>query len=262
MRQVTSDDHYLDLIGKSYATSRRQWFRCVTCGHVHNSVRLTDSELEQLYKRFRDQEWRNETPDEYFDRITSLPLTESENSKKMDIIEEWTRIGQRSSGSALDVGCGGGVLIETMRRRLHGNWSFFGVEPTSSFAELASRRTGAHVVNSNYQSGIFGAQKFELITCCQVLEHLGAPNQLLSDVRSDLAGDGYFYLEVPDISDFETLPDGHDRFMAQHVSYFSEPVLRAALEQSGFNVVQQGVATTVRGRNNLWFVSQALSDVG
>lgn len=219
-------------------------------------MRLRDYELETLYARFRDQEWRNESPDQYFERIISLSEAESENFQKFSIIEEVTGICQLSEGNVLDIGCGGGVLIEEMRQRLQGNFEFFGVEPTSSFAELAGRRTGAQVANQNYMCGIFGERKFDLITCCQVLEHLGAPIKFLTDIRTDLTDVGYLYLEVPDISDFETLPEDHDRFMVQHISYFSESVLRAALERSGFKALYNGITKTIRGRNNLWFVSQ------
>jgi hypothetical protein len=79
---------------------------------------------------------------------------------------------------------------------------------------------------------------------------------LLSDVLRDLKSEGYFYLEVPDVADFSTLPEGHDRFMIQHISYFSESVLRRALEDVGFETLHHGITTTVRGRNNLWFVLQ------
>lgn len=256
IRQVTGADHYLDLIGKSYSSVPREWLRCANCGHIHNAVRLSAQETTELYARFRDQEWRNESPDQYFDRITSLPEGESENAQKFRIIKDFTKLSQRVEGSILDVGCGGGVLIETMRKALGDNWSYFGVEPTASFAELAGRRTGASVSNSNYAPGIFGDRKFDLITCCQVLEHLESPRQLLSDVLRDLKSEGYFYLEVPDVADFSTLPEGHDRFMIQHISYFSEPVLQKALEDVGFEILHHGITTTVRGRNNLWFVLQ------
>jgi len=256
IRQITSSDHYLNLIEKPYASIRRCWLRCELCSHVHNSVKLRDSELKSLYARFRDQEWRNESPDQYFERITSLSEAESENFQKFSIIEEFTGICQLSEGSVLDIGCGGGVLIEEMSRRLQGKFEFFGVEPTSSFAELARRRTGAQVANQNYMCEIFGERKFDLITCCQVLEHVRAPIEFLTDIHSDLTDVGYLYLEVPDISDFETLPEDHDRFMVQHVSYFSESVLRAALERSGFRELYHGITKTIRDRNNLWFVSQ------
>lgn len=222
-------------------------------------MKLKDSELETLYARFRDEEWRNESPDEYFDRIVSLSETESENFQKFSIIGEFSGICQLSEGSVLDIGCGGGVLIEEMRGRLQGRFEFFGVEPTSSFAELAVRRTGAQVANQNYTCGIFGERKFDLITCCQVLEHIGAIIKFLSDIRSDLTDSGYLYIEVPDISDFGILPLDHDRFMVQHISYFSEPVLRVALELSGFKNLYQGITNSIRGRNNLWFVSQKYS---
>ena len=96
----------------------------------------------------------------------------------------------------------------------------------------------------------------DLITCCQVLEHLDSPRQLLSDILLDLTAEGYSYLKVPDIAEFLTLPENHDRFMVPHISYFSEPVLRRALEAVGFEIVHRGVTTTVRGRNNLWFILQ------
>lgn len=86
-------------------------------------MRLSAQETTELYARFRDQEWRNESPDQYFDRITSLPEGESENAQKFRIVGDFTKLSQRVEGSILDVGCGGGVLIETMRRVLGDDWS-------------------------------------------------------------------------------------------------------------------------------------------
>ena len=257
---VTDPDNYLDLIGKKYETADRYWARCDSCGHLHNSVRLSSAELGDLYDRFRDQEWRQETPDQYFDRITSLPADQSENFQKVELI-----VGLLGSlevtdakRSMIDIGCGGGVLIDTFKRRLADGWSFFGVEPTASFAELAGRRTGAKVVNDGYRSGLFGGTKFDLATCCQVLEHLDTPREFLSQIRRDLRDGARLYLEVPDESDFQTLPAGHDRFMAQHVSYFGKSLLWKLLEEQGFAIRHSDVVKTVRGRNNLWFLAEAV----
>jgi hypothetical protein len=108
IRQVTCADPYLDLIGKSYSSTPREWLRCSNCGHIHNAVRLSAQEVTELYARFRDQEWRNESPDQYFDRVTSLPNAQSENVQKIRVIDEVTGISHRSGGRVLDVGCGGG----------------------------------------------------------------------------------------------------------------------------------------------------------
>jgi len=256
---VSGPDPYLDLIGRKYEPLARFWVRCDRCGHLHNSVRLSGEELETLYDRFRDEAWRKESPDQYFDRITSLSPDQSENHQKVDLILSLLddRRATDTGQLMIDIGCGGGVLIETFQRRLSDTWSFFGIEPTSSFAELAHRRTGATVINANYQSSLFGETKFDLATCCQVLEHLSDPGDFLTQIRMDLRDGASLYLEVPDESDFRSLPANHDRFMAQHVSYFGKALLQRLLEDRGFSIEHSGVHRTVRGRNNLWFLASA-----
>lgn len=259
MHVVIGDDHYLGLIGISQENLERAWLRCNKCGHLSNSVRLSKTELQLLYDRFRDQEWRHESPNAYFDRITLLEPSESENYQKMQlIIRELGPTMPQSIRRMLDIGCGAGVLIHTAKQLLGGEWSFYGIEPTASFADLASKRTSARVVAANYSPGIFGYQQFDLATCCQVLEHIEKPREFLNGIRSDLRDGGYLYLEVPDLSDFGSLKMTHDRFMSQHISYFSSSTLSSMLEESSFSVVANEVTRTVRGRNNLWFFAQAI----
>ena len=59
------------------------------------------------------------------------------------------------------------------------------------------------------------------------------------------------YIEVPDSIDFEELPSKHDRFLAQHLWYFSRAVLKKMFEDTGFKVVKIDSQKTIRGRNNL-----------
>ena len=258
LRLVTHRDDYLDLLEMNYDALSREWLQCTFCSHVHNSTRLSPEDLVTLYERFRDQEWRKESPDEYFDRITAMPAAASENSQKMSLLQRVVGSEKLSQGgAAIDIGCGGGVLLHTAKKALGGGWRFYGVEPTPSFAELGSRRTGAAVINGNYRAGLFADIKFDLAMCCQVLEHLDRPSEFMGEIRSDLISDGLLYLEVPDVSDFQTLPQDHDRFMVQHVSYFSQPTLQGLLTRSSFKILDSGISTTVRGRNNLWFMAQA-----
>lgn len=257
LRTQTGVDTYLELAGVPSGEVIREWHRCSDCRHIFNSIQLEESELERLYKRFREEEWRRETPDQYFDRITRLPPEESENHEKAQLIV--INLGSQldAGGKLLDIGCGGGVLIDTLQRTLPQGWSFFGVEPTPSFASLAERRTRAQIKCSMYGSGLFDSAPFSAATCCQVLEHVPDPRGFLAKVRADLDSDAWFYLEVPDESDFETLEVNHDRFMSQHISYFSKHVLSQLLEDQGFEVFQCGIARTVRQRNNLWFIAKA-----
>lgn len=232
---------------------RRSWLICRNCGHVHNGFRLSTTQLNVLYQNFRDSAFREESPDEYFDRIVGLPEAESENFQKVSKIHsKLIAEGQTGSGIALDIGCGGGVLIDSLSKMLP-DWDFYGVEPTPEFADLASRRTVAHVACGYYRGDHFslGGRAFDLITCCAVLEHVVRPSNFLSVISRDLAPRGLLYLEVPDLSAFRYLPSDHDHFMVQHISFFSTESLLRVLEEQGFEVIENDVYTTKRGHRNL-----------
>ena len=130
LRSVTHRDDYLDLLGMSYDALSREWLQCALCNHVHNSIRLSPEDLVTLYERFRDQEWRKESPDEYFDRITAMPAAASENSQKMSILQKVAGSERLSQGgAAIDIGCGGGVLIHTAKNVLGGGGGFMALSP-------------------------------------------------------------------------------------------------------------------------------------
>ena len=75
-------DTYLDYMGIEYKALNRFYKRCAKCGFVYRSTYLTESEKEKLYSCFRDYDLRNETHEEYFDRISNLPIENSENGEK------------------------------------------------------------------------------------------------------------------------------------------------------------------------------------
>jgi len=243
-------DEYLELIGISSNEVTRRWLKCKNCGLVIHDPQLTAADTRILYERFRDTSFREETPDQYFDRIMGLPAEQSENHEKCVWFKSFIPTSDGPS-NILDIGCGGGVLLAMFRQQFGTNWSTYGVEPTPSFAELADRRLGGTVLNSNYTSGLFQGVKFQLITCSQVLEHVDDPLNFLSQIGTDLAENGHLYLETPDIRDFETLPTDHDRFQMQHFWYFSEETIRAFARLAGLRVVTSDIVSTVRKRNNI-----------
>ena len=112
------DDTYLNLIASRNCDSR-YWRKCCGCQIYSSYPSLTDSALKDLYRHFRDCSFRNETPDEYFDRISGLARGESENEAKV----EWLRkhlpsIFLLERARVLDIGCGGGVFLHTFGKYL------------------------------------------------------------------------------------------------------------------------------------------------
>jgi trans-aconitate methyltransferase len=160
--------------------------------------------------------------------------------------------------TVLDIGCGGGVLIHTMKQ----NWpraKFWGVEPSPNFCDLSSRRTNAVIKNGLFRQGDFPDQTFDLITCCQVFEHVQDLKSFVRAIKTNMHSLSFFYLEVPDISDFDFLDANHSRFTEpSHLWYFGETFLRNFLGNEGFKVQSSKIHRTVRGRNNLTLILQRI----
>ena len=242
-------DEYLDLIDPAYQDESRRWVTCESCGFVYHDPQLDEVDTSKLYEKFRDMSFRNETPDEYFDRITTLPKAESENSAKVDWLHRELPDLIRKGGRILDIGCGGGVFLHTFLKTF-ANWEASGIEPTIAFAELASRRLDRPILAGSYSKGMCGTG-FDLITCNQVLEHTTDPKVFLDDIYGDLKEGGCLYLETPDTADFALLPPDHDRFLMQHLWYFASDSLQRLARKAGFEVVTVQKQLTKRGRNNL-----------
>ena len=213
-----------DILVPDMKEKERKWLDCLNCEVTFSYPRLSINQLEYMYENYRSESFRGETPDQYFDRITGYKPEESENNHKVKWIN--SLLGKNfSPNKILDIGCGGGVLLHTLKSFFKDS-SLFGVEPTSSFADLSKRRTGADIVNGYFNNETFNNHRFNLITCCQVLEHVEDLKTFVFDIKNVLQLKGYLYIEVPDISDFNSLPIRHSRFSEpSHLLVFSFPIL-------------------------------------
>ena len=243
------EDEYLTLIDPELNKIDRSWVECDSCKLIYHDPQLEESDTNILYQKFRDPSFRDEVADDYFDRIISIPTSDSENHAKVEWLSNNISNYIGEGGSILDIGSGGGVFLYTFLQK-NKSWIPYGVEPTIEFADLTKRKLDCSVHAGNYSRDIFDT-KFDLITCNQVLEHTINPMDFLNDIFSDLNHGGYLYIEIPDAIDFEELPPEHDRFLAQHLWYFSRVVLEKMFKDAGFKVIKIESQKTIRGRNNL-----------
>lgn len=228
--------------------AERSWVKCVDCGIFYSTPELSDAQIDQMYRVYRSTNFRKEAEDDYFDRITAKNSTESENFFKVEFLKQYLEI---PPSSCLDIGCGGGVLIHSLSQE-YPDTDFYGVEPTPNFCDLANRRTNAQVVNGYYTRSVYPNIKFDLITCCQVFEHVKDLKSFVQDLKTNLSCNSKFFLEVPSTNDFETLETSHSRFCEpSHLWYFSDSFLRNLFAEHGFEVIVSQTEKTVRGRMNL-----------
>lgn len=255
--QQKGRDPYFEIIFGHEEKNDLFWQICKKCGFVYRSPSLSKEELAILYNHYENDVLKDTDPDEYFNKIVTLPENESENFQKI----KWLRIGlQRkhedffSSASVLDVGCGGGTLLYTLKERLKPK-KLYGVELNSVYAKLANRRTDANIKQTDYRAGLF-KKKFELVICTKVLEHIIDPLKFLSQIEQDMDDNGFLFLEVPDIQDMWNLPPDHDRFYIPHLYYFSVRTITVLLEKVHLIPTESRATVTKSGRAYLQVIAE------
>lgn len=238
----TYRDIYLDLIRPSLNSEIRNWLRCLVCGGLFRSPKLDADEQHLLYRRYREASFRTESPDEYFDRITTFDDGHSENYHKVSwLLNKGRKLLLSKTKKILDIGCGGGVLIKKLKT-MFPELELYGVEPNVDYSELARRRSGAEEIKTSYFSRKLFDLKFDGIVSSDVMEHVDNPREFLRDIKHSLKVRGFLFIEVPSPRNFEELAFDHDMFNVAHHVFFTEEILYQMLGEAGFsNIIVQDV---------------------
>jgi 2-polyprenyl-6-hydroxyphenyl methylase/3-demethylubiquinone-9 3-methyltransferase len=98
----------------------------------------------------------------------------------------------------LDIGCGGGVLAEEFARL---NCQVTGIDISVESLDVARAHARAEGLSINYQVGSatqlqFDESSFDVISCCDVLEHIHQWEQVLSEVQRVLKKGGLFFFDT------------------------------------------------------------------
>lgn len=161
---------------------------CDRCGLLFTNPLPTDEELSVYYEKFYrlDYHWASSVPlPRHVQKAIRFAETRAENLS--DFIQ--------SGGRTLDVGCGRGELVGLMLQRGH---DAHGVEPGETYGSYAKQQFGDRIQTTTWQKANF-RQKFDLVTCFHVLEHLREPLPALQQIADWLHPDGFAYIEVPDL---------------------------------------------------------------
>jgi SAM-dependent methyltransferase len=146
----------------------------------------------------------------------------------------------------LEIGCGLGSYVPFFLRN---GWNYEAVE-SSKFAAYWTRNTfDVDVHEKTFEK--FHEEPFvpfyHLIFAAHVLEHMESAPLALVWINELLKPDGQLMLIVPDDSD-PTNP-GHQWF-------FTEPTLRALLEQKGFKNIRTAIRKRVERENFIYCVAE------
>ncbi|MFI5206075.1 MAG: class I SAM-dependent methyltransferase, partial [Candidatus Paceibacterales bacterium] len=130
-------------------------------------------------------------------RTTSYEYDRFADRKRLDFISDTLKRFFPAAGHVLDVGCGNGVISRHL-----GNLGYdvVGIDVSEKTIENASARTSIPNVRFMKMSAeelVSSGQKYDVVICSEVLEHLTDPNALLAVLYSSLADNGKLIVTVP-----------------------------------------------------------------
>lgn len=157
------------------------------------SVGKTASIDNDFYERCSDTWWQEEGVGALL-RHVSNPWRVPYFQRILD------RAGLLESGSAclLDVGCGGGVLAEEFAAM---GLKVIGLDQSEKSLEAARVHAHRNGLGIDYRLGSannlpFGEASFDLVCCCDVLEHVRDWNAVVADVARVLKPGGIFLYDT------------------------------------------------------------------
>ena len=113
-----------------------------------------------------------------------------------------------------------------------------GIEPSSWAVAEGRRRYGVTLHEGYFPHPAVEGKKFDVVTLCDVIEHVSRPIELLQAAHRCLAPNGLIVVVTPDISSVaaRVMGDRWWHFRPAHIGYFSRQTMRAALAAVGFRL--------------------------
>lgn len=100
--------------------------------------------------------------------------------------------------TALDVGCGGGILAEEFAAA---GFSVTGLDPSENSIQTAKKHAIQNGLNIHYETGTaenlpYPDNSFDVVYCCDVLEHVRDLNKAISEISRVLKSGGMFFFDT------------------------------------------------------------------
>lgn len=180
---------------------------------------------------------------------------------QFDVYRLATRIFRRRPGQALlDVGCG---PPSKLRALLGGDFAHAtlvdqpSVQPFAKKLMPLCRFVATDLETIDLDLG----QRYDVIVCADVVEHLLNPNACLRFLRRHLALDGTLLISTPE-RDIQWGSDCNRSPNPDHVREWSRVELRSYLESRGFVVIAQRLLAKKRYRAGKRWLGAVLSSIG
>lgn len=211
------------VLTKSSAVGIVELVRCSRCGLVMQAHREA-AYAADLYRYYAKLE--RATVDELYPALN--------DKRQRELLAHFARAPGRR---LLDVGCGVGQFARTASRE---GWNARGIDLSTDAVKIA-RAHGVPCEVIDFFSSQLEAQRFDVITMFEFIEHVAAPLPFIERAAALLARGGLLYLTTPNFDSLERWILGMDWRVVhpEHLLYFTPRSLRRVVEHQGrFSVLQ------------------------
>lgn len=182
-----------------------------------------------------------------FIKLGFWPLWISNGLKREADDLRFMTLANEPAGKLLDVGCGGGRLLNRMKKR---GWQVEGTDFDAQAAQRVSSRYGIKAHVGDLPQCQLPENNFDAITMSQAIEHLYDPKANLRECLRLLKPGGLLVLTTPNVHSI-----GAEKFGAnwrgweapRHLHLFSVASLQKLVQQLGFEVIDARTYTCSAG---------------
>ena len=225
--EITADWGLRDLReGMAYTLCNS--LQCQDCGVLFLDFRFTGEQMAALYHNYRDAQY-NAQRIRYEPGYASVVEHYEQRAKYLAEVEAWLAPRLPPAPAVLDWGGDTGInsLFLKQNRLLHIH-DISGVELVSGAQRIGSEN--------------LGRERYDLVVCSEVLEHVSFPQDLISQMLPAMSPYTLLYIEVPHEALVRQNPDSLDlaalkRHWHEHINFYTETALRRLLERLGLQVV-------------------------
>lgn len=147
-------------------------------------------------------------------------------------------------GSILDVGCAHGYFV---RAALEAGYDAYGVDVSGSAVEAARRWVGNRVYKGRVETAReLRGQRFDVIYCSQLIEHIWDPVPFVCSLRDHLAEGGILVMVTPNTRSLLSIVSGR-RWVSfrvpEHVAYYNPRTITRLYGECGCVILRIDAAS-------------------
>lgn len=204
---------------------------CSSCGLNYLSPRLTQEAILKLYKdeAYYNSNISGQGYDEYLELSGNWIKTFTLRLKQV--------APYKSSGKALDIGCGPGYFL-TAAQNL--GFDVYGLDPSDYIVSMAQKDWGDRVKLGLIETAEYPAESFDLVVAFDTFEHIYEPKGFLAAIHKVLKPNGVLAITTPDPTSMLAKVSGKNWVsfkLPEHVFYWSPKTIRKILEEK-FEVLE------------------------